>query len=43
MLFRSAEDDPTVQLVDAGLLLASGLPEKALGRLHGLVQTAADL
>jgi len=25
-----AEDDPTVQLVDAGLLLASGLPEKAL-------------
>jgi len=25
-----AEDDPTVMLVDAGLLLASGLPEKAL-------------
>lgn len=25
-----AEDDPTVQLVDAALLLASGLPEKAL-------------
>lgn len=25
-----AEDDPTVSLVDAGLLLASGLPEKAL-------------
>lgn len=25
-----AEEDPTVQLVDAGLLLASGLPEKAL-------------
>src|SRR5262249_36173356 len=26
-----AEDDPAVQLVDAALLLASGLPEKALG------------
>lgn len=26
-----AEDDPTAQLVDAALLLASGLPEKALG------------
>jgi tetratricopeptide (TPR) repeat protein len=26
-----AEDDPTVQLVDAALLLASGQPEKALG------------
>ena len=25
-----AEDDPTAQLVDAGLLVASGLPEKAL-------------
>ncbi|MGE0871766.1 MAG: tetratricopeptide repeat protein [Kofleriaceae bacterium] len=25
-----AEDDPTVQLLDAGLLLASGLPEQAL-------------
>jgi tetratricopeptide (TPR) repeat protein len=27
---KNPEDDPTVQLVDAGLLLASGLPEKAL-------------
>ena len=27
---EAAEDDPTVQLVDAALLLASGLPEKAL-------------
>jgi tetratricopeptide (TPR) repeat protein len=26
-----AEDDPTAKLVDAALLLASGLPEKALG------------
>jgi predicted Zn-dependent protease len=26
-----AEDDPTAQLVDAALLLASGLPEKSLG------------
>jgi tetratricopeptide (TPR) repeat protein len=26
-----AEDEPTAQLVDAALLLASGLPEKALG------------
>jgi tetratricopeptide (TPR) repeat protein len=34
-----AEDDPTVQLVDAALLVASGLPEKALGiadRLQGV-------
>ena len=27
---KNAEDDPSVQLVDAGILLASGLPEKAL-------------
>ena len=27
---KNPEDDPTVQLVDAGILLASGLPEKAL-------------
>jgi tetratricopeptide (TPR) repeat protein len=45
-----AEDDPTVQLVDAALLLASGLPEKALGlaeRLQGvrpqLLRAYADL
>ncbi|HET7504533.1 MAG TPA: tetratricopeptide repeat protein, partial [Kofleriaceae bacterium] len=45
-----AEDDPTVQLVDAALLLASGLPEKALGladRLAGvrpqLLRAYADL
>ena len=34
-----AEDDPVVQLVDAALLLASGLPEKALAlaeRLQGV-------
>ncbi|MDQ3337513.1 MAG: tetratricopeptide repeat protein [Myxococcota bacterium] len=27
---KNPEEDPTVQLVDAGILLASGLPEKAL-------------
>ena len=27
---KNPEEDPTVQLVDAGLLLASGLPQKAL-------------
>jgi tetratricopeptide (TPR) repeat protein len=27
---KNPEDDPTVQLVDGGILLASGLPEKAL-------------
>jgi tetratricopeptide (TPR) repeat protein len=34
-----AEDDPAVQLVDAALLIAAGLPEKALGladKLKGL-------
>jgi tetratricopeptide (TPR) repeat protein len=34
-----AEDDPVVQLVDAGLLIASGLPDKALAlaeRLQGV-------
>jgi tetratricopeptide (TPR) repeat protein len=45
-----AEDDPVVQLVDAGLLLASGLPAKALAladRLQGvrpqLLRAYADL
>jgi tetratricopeptide (TPR) repeat protein len=45
-----AEDDPTAQLVDAALLLASGLPEKALGlaeKLQGvrpqLLRAYADL
>lgn len=35
---KKAESDPTVQLVDAALLVASGLPEKALdlaGKLEG--------
>ena len=45
-----AEDDPVVQLVDAGLLLASGLPDKALAlgeRLQGvrpqILRAYADL
>jgi tetratricopeptide (TPR) repeat protein len=45
-----AEDDPTVQLVDAALLLAAGLPEKALAladKLQGvrpqLLRAYADL
>jgi tetratricopeptide (TPR) repeat protein len=45
-----AEDEPVVQLVDAGLLLASGLPDKALAlaeRLQGvrpqLLRAYADL
>jgi predicted Zn-dependent protease len=45
-----AEDDPAVQLVDAGLLLASGLPDKALdvasklqGVRPGLIRAYADL
>src|SRR5262249_30948615 len=45
-----AEDDPTAQLVDAALLLASGLPEKALGlaeKLQGvrpqILRAYADL
>lgn len=45
-----AEDDPAVQLVDAGLLLASGLPDKALdvasklqGVRAGLIRAYADL
>jgi len=45
-----AEDEPTVQLVDAALLLASGLPEKALAiadKLQGvrpqLLRAYADL
>jgi tetratricopeptide (TPR) repeat protein len=45
-----AEDDPTAQLVDAALLLASGQPEKSLGlaeRLQGvrpqLLRAYADL
>ncbi|HEY6178512.1 MAG TPA: tetratricopeptide repeat protein, partial [Kofleriaceae bacterium] len=45
-----AEDDPVVQLVDAALLLASGLPEKALSlaeRLQGvrpqILRAYADL
>jgi tetratricopeptide (TPR) repeat protein len=45
-----AEDDPVVQLVDAGLLMASGLPDKALAlaeRLQGvrpqLLRAYADL
>jgi tetratricopeptide (TPR) repeat protein len=45
-----AEDDPTAQLIDAALLLASGLPEKALGladKLQGvrpqLLRAYADL
>jgi tetratricopeptide (TPR) repeat protein len=45
-----AEDDPVVQLVDAALLLASGLPEKALAlaeRLQGvrpqILRAYADL
>lgn len=45
-----AEDDPAVMLVDAGLLLASGLPDKALdvasklsGVRPGLLRAYADL
>ena len=45
-----AEDDPTAQLVDAGLLVASGLPEKALAladKLQGvrphILRAYADL
>jgi tetratricopeptide (TPR) repeat protein len=45
-----AEDDPAVMLVDAGLLLASGLPDKALdvasklqGVRPGLIRAYADL
>jgi len=45
-----AEDDPAVQLVDAGLLLASGLPDKALdvasklqGVRAGMIRAYADL
>lgn len=45
-----AEDDPAVQLVDAGLLLASGLPDKALdvasklqGVRPGLIRAYADM
>jgi predicted Zn-dependent protease len=45
-----AEDDPAVQLVDAGLLLASGLPDKALdvasklqGVRPGMIRAYADI
>jgi tetratricopeptide (TPR) repeat protein len=45
-----AEDDPVVQLIDAGLLLAAGLPDKALAlgeRLQGvrpqILRAYADL
>src|SRR3569623_1372854 len=45
-----AEDDPAVQLVDAGLLLASGLPDKALdvasklqGVRPGLIRAYAEI
>jgi tetratricopeptide (TPR) repeat protein len=38
-----AEDDPTAQLVDAALLLASGLPEKALGLADKLVGVRPQL
>ncbi|HSN30744.1 MAG TPA: tetratricopeptide repeat protein [Kofleriaceae bacterium] len=45
-----AEDDPAVQLVDAGLLLASGLPDKALdvasklqGVRAGMIRAYADI